>query len=333
MLVADGDSLVVEADDAGVGDRDAEDVAGEVIEHGLLALAPGRAMDDPGLRPDGVGQNQVGTAPLQRGPEFAAHELGQGSDGNQEGSARRSPMGGVVGNAASSRCASRWSFDTSTPMVSFFIFFRASALKLHRHFAFAWTEQSRECIARLIRRGEYGSTTMSSRRTSHLTLRRVIALDATVTVASRSGVKAVPFASLHRLPGATANVETVLAPGDLITGFNVPAGPWTRRSLYLKIRDRQSYEFALASAAVALHMDGSEVREARIALGGVATIPWRCREAEDVLAGKILDETSAQAAARAAFADARPRTHNGFKVALGKATLVRALLQAAELEG
>jgi xanthine dehydrogenase YagS FAD-binding subunit len=161
----------------------------------------------------------------------------------------------------------------------------------------------------------------------------LIALDATVTVASPSGVKAVPFASLHRLPGATANVETVLAPGDLITGFSVPAGPWTRRSLYLKIRDRQSYEFALASAAVALHMDGSEVREARIALGGVATIPWRCREAEDVLAGKILDETSAQAAARAAFADARPRTHNGFKVALGKATLVRALLQAAELEG
>jgi xanthine dehydrogenase YagS FAD-binding subunit len=102
-------------------------------------------------------------------------------------------------------------------------------------------------------------------------------------------------------------VETVLAPGDLITGFNVPAGPWTRRSLYLKIRDRQSYEFALASAAVAIDRVGSKVREARIALGGIATIPWRSREAEDALAGKILTEAAAEAAARAAFADARPR--------------------------
>ena len=101
MLVADGDSLVVEADDAGVGGCDAEDVAGEIIEHRLLAFAPGRALYDPGLRPDGVGQNQVGTALLQPGPEFAADELGQGPDGNQEGSARRSPIGAVVGNAAS----------------------------------------------------------------------------------------------------------------------------------------------------------------------------------------------------------------------------------------
>jgi xanthine dehydrogenase YagS FAD-binding subunit len=161
----------------------------------------------------------------------------------------------------------------------------------------------------------------------------LIALEATVTVAGSSGVRTIPFAALHRLPGATPNAETVLAPGDLITGFNVPAGPWTRRSLYLKIRDRQSYEFALTSAAVAIDMVGSKVREARIALGGVATIPWRSREAEDVLAGKTLTETVAEAAARAAFADARPRVHNAFKVALGQAALVRALLQAAELEG
>jgi xanthine dehydrogenase YagS FAD-binding subunit len=84
---------------------------------------------------------------------------------------------------------------------------------------------------------------------------------------------------------------------------------------------------------VALDMDGSKVREARIALGGVATVPWRSREAEDALAGKTLTEEVAEAAARAAFASARPRAHNGFKVALGQATLVRALLQAAELEG
>jgi xanthine dehydrogenase YagS FAD-binding subunit len=161
----------------------------------------------------------------------------------------------------------------------------------------------------------------------------LIALDATVTVAGSSGVRTIPFAALHRVPGATPNVETALAPGDLITGFNVPAGPWTRRSLYLKIRDRQSYEFALTSAAVAIDMVGPKVREARIALGGVATIPWRSREAEDVLAGKTLTEAVAEAAARAAFAHARPRVHNAFKIALGQSTLVRALLQAAELEG
>ena len=161
----------------------------------------------------------------------------------------------------------------------------------------------------------------------------LIALDATVSVAGASGVRTIPFAGLHRLPGATPNAETALAPGDLITGFNVPAGPWTRRSLYLKVRDRQSYEFALASAAVAIDMVGSKVREARIALGGIATIPWRSREAEDVLAGRVLTETVAEAAARAAFADARPRSHNAFKVALGQSTLVRALLQATELEG
>src|ERR1700722_8571509 len=161
----------------------------------------------------------------------------------------------------------------------------------------------------------------------------LIALDAMVNIAGPSGDRTIPFASLHRLQGRTPNVETILAPGDLITEFHVPAGPWTRRSLYLKIRDRQSYEFALASAAAALDMDGSKVREARIALGGVATVPWRSREAEDALAGKTLTEEAAEAAARAAFASARPRTHNGFKVALGQATLVRALQQAAELEG
>src|SRR6202041_2769320 len=140
-----------------------------------------------------------------------------------------------------------------------------------------------------------------------------------------SGDRTIPFAALHRSPGATPNLETTLAPGELITGFHVPSGPWTKRSLYLKIRDRQSYEFALASAAVALDMDGSKVRDARIALGGIATIPWRSREAEDALAGKILTETVAEAAARAAFAGAKPRVHNAFKVALGQSPLVRAL--------
>jgi xanthine dehydrogenase YagS FAD-binding subunit len=105
-----------------------------------------------------------------------------------------------------------------------------------------------------------------------------------------------------------------------------------RRSLYLKIRDRQSYEFALASAAVALDLDGARVKQARIALGGLAALPWRAREAEAHLLGRTLDEQTVEAAATAAFADARGREHNAFKVELGKRTLARALHQAAALE-
>jgi xanthine dehydrogenase YagS FAD-binding subunit len=100
----------------------------------------------------------------------------------------------------------------------------------------------------------------------------------------------------------------------------------------VKVRDRQSYEFALASAAVALELDGDSVKEVRIGLGGVATIPWRAREAEAELLGKPLNEANAAAAAEAAFARARPHEHNAFKVWLGKATLVRALFEAKAME-
>ena len=161
----------------------------------------------------------------------------------------------------------------------------------------------------------------------------LLALDANVEITGPKGAQTVPFATLHRTPGSTPHVETILEPGDVITGFTVPAGSWTRRSLYMKIRDRQSYEFALASAAVALDIAGGVVKQARIALGGVATVPWRAREAEASLAGKPLDEAAATVAARIAFAGAAPRTHNAYKVALGQKTVVRALLQAATLEG
>lgn len=160
----------------------------------------------------------------------------------------------------------------------------------------------------------------------------LIALDAVIEITGVSGNRAVGFAKFHRLPGNSPNVETVLLPGDLITAITVPAGPWTRRSLYLKIRDRESYQFALTSAAVALDIRGDTVREARIALGGVATVPWRARDAEVVLKGKRLDENAAQSAAEAAFAGALPRQHNSFKVLLGKRTLERALLTAARME-
>jgi len=160
----------------------------------------------------------------------------------------------------------------------------------------------------------------------------LIALDATVETLGPNGSRTIAFADLHRLPADTPHIETVLEPGELITFIHVPAAPWTRRSRYVKIRDRQSYQFALTSAAVALDLDGDIVREARIALGGVATIPWRAREAEAVLAGKTLDESTAMEAANAAFSGAKPRQHNAFKISVGKETIVRALIEAKRME-
>jgi|AraplaCL_Col_mCL_1032037.scaffolds.fasta_scaffold00214_39 xanthine dehydrogenase YagS FAD-binding subunit len=160
----------------------------------------------------------------------------------------------------------------------------------------------------------------------------LIALDATVDIEGRRGSRALPFAYLHRLPGKTPNVETDLAADEIITAIEVPLGPWSRRSRYLKIRDRQSYAFALASAAVALDMDGNTVRQARIALGGVATVPWRASPAEAVLKDKVLDEATANEAAEAAFEDAKPLAFNRFKIPLGKTTLMRALLETRDMK-
>jgi xanthine dehydrogenase YagS FAD-binding subunit len=158
------------------------------------------------------------------------------------------------------------------------------------------------------------------------------ALGATVDIEGPQGRRVVAFEDLHRLPGETPHLETNLTPGELITGFSAPAGPWTRRSLYLKIRDRQSYEFALASAAVALDLEGGMVREARVGLGGLSAKPWRSHEAEAALRGRPLTEASAQAAAEAAFADAVVHGETRFKPELGRRTLVRALLQCAAME-
>jgi xanthine dehydrogenase YagS FAD-binding subunit len=160
----------------------------------------------------------------------------------------------------------------------------------------------------------------------------LIALEGSVDLLGPDGARTVPFAGFHRLPGDRPDCETNLRPGELITGFTVPAGPWTRRSLYLKVRDRQSYEFALASAAVALELRDGVVHEARIALGGVATVPWRSGEAEAALKGQPLNEETASTAAEAAFAPARAHGHNAYKLPLGKRTLVRALLQASQME-
>lgn len=160
----------------------------------------------------------------------------------------------------------------------------------------------------------------------------LLALDASVTIIGPSGNRVIPFAELHRLPATTPHRETNLSPGDIIAEFIVPASAWTRRSLYLKIRDRQSYEFAVASVAVALDLDGEVVREARIALGGLASVPWRAREAEAALEGRTITPDTALAAATAAFADAVPQSHNAFKITLGRSALQRALLEAASME-
>jgi xanthine dehydrogenase YagS FAD-binding subunit len=160
----------------------------------------------------------------------------------------------------------------------------------------------------------------------------LIALDASVQIMGPDGGRTLRFATLHRQPGNTPEIESTLRPGEMIAAFEVALAPWMRRSLYLKVRDRESYEFALASAAVALDLRDGRVADARIALGGVATVPWRARTAEQALRGQAIDDASIAAAADSAFADARTREHNAFKVELGRQTLARALRQAAALQ-
>lgn len=159
----------------------------------------------------------------------------------------------------------------------------------------------------------------------------LIALDAVLEIQGLNGGRTLRFADLHRKPGDTPNVETTLMPGELITAINVPAVPGTKRSVYVKVRDRTSYAFALASAAVILDMEGETAKSVRIALGGVASVPWRAVEAETELTGKPITEDTVKGAADAAFADAKTHGGNAYKVALGKATLTRAVFQAAAM--
>jgi xanthine dehydrogenase YagS FAD-binding subunit len=153
----------------------------------------------------------------------------------------------------------------------------------------------------------------------------LVALDAVVHLRGPTGARALPIADFHRLPGQTPDVETALGRGELITHVTIPASPFARRSHYLKTRDRASYAFALASAAVALELDGRRIQAARVALGGVGTKPWRSREAEAALVGQTANGETYKNAAEAALAGARPRKDNAFKPLLAKRTLVRAL--------
>ena len=154
------------------------------------------------------------------------------------------------------------------------------------------------------------------------------ALEATIHVQGINGERSIPIADFHLLPGSTPQRETLLEPGDLITHVTLPPPMPGNRSLYLKLRDRASYEFALASAAVVINVEGGRIARARIALGGVGTKPWRSTEAEEVLAGQRVGERAFRRAADAALRDARPQSQNGFKVELARRCLVHALNEA-----
>ena len=153
----------------------------------------------------------------------------------------------------------------------------------------------------------------------------LVALDASVEVRGTNGQRTVPLMELHRLPGDTPHIETVLEPGEVITAITVPANPVARRSHYLKVRDRASFEFAVVSAAVALEMDGGRIRQARVALGGVGTKPWRVSRVEAALAGASLDPAALRPAAVLAAEGARGRGHNDFKIELMQRAIVRAV--------
>lgn len=159
----------------------------------------------------------------------------------------------------------------------------------------------------------------------------LVALDATMRVRGPQGERSFPVEELYRLPGDTPHLEHTLLPGELIVEVRVPGGPHARRARYLKVRDRASYEFALVSAAAALHIEGGVIRQARLAAGGVGTRPWRMRASEEALIGKAPDRQAFEAAARLALEGARPLSGNHYKVELLPRTMVRALEMAGEI--
>lgn len=155
------------------------------------------------------------------------------------------------------------------------------------------------------------------------------ALEAIIVIRGANGERTVPIGEFFLLPGETPQRETVMQPGDLITHVMLPPPQQYARSHYLKLRDRASYEFALASAAVVLASDSGIIRHARIALGGLGTRPWRSPEAEHALIGKPADRATFAIAADAALRDAKPQSQNSFKIELAKRCLISALITVA----
>jgi xanthine dehydrogenase YagS FAD-binding subunit len=156
------------------------------------------------------------------------------------------------------------------------------------------------------------------------------ALEARIHISGPKGERIVPISEFYLLPGNTPQNETVLAPGDLVTHVSVAALPAGTKSVYLKLRDRASYEFALSSAAVAVKLSGGRIEFVRIALGGVGTVPWRSQEAEKALEGKAPTAENFRVAAAAALRGARSQSQNGFKVELAKRCLTHTLAQATQ---
>jgi xanthine dehydrogenase YagS FAD-binding subunit len=155
------------------------------------------------------------------------------------------------------------------------------------------------------------------------------ALEATVHVAGPAGERAIAFADFHRLPGDTPQIDTNLAPTEIIVAVELPPKGFAANYSYLKVRDRLSYAFALVSVAAALELDGGRIREARLALGGVAHKPWRNVEAEAALRGEATDRSAFTKAADILLHGARSFGHNAFKIGLARRAIERALTQAA----
>jgi xanthine dehydrogenase YagS FAD-binding subunit len=153
----------------------------------------------------------------------------------------------------------------------------------------------------------------------------LIVLDAELELSGPNGKRTVPIGDFHLVPGDTPHIETVLSAGEMITGIEIPASPAAKRSHYLKVRDRASFEFALLSAAVALELDSGTIRDVRVAAGGVGTKPWRLPEVEAALTGRPADPSTLKAAAEQAGAGAKPARMNAFKLVLLKRTVLRAL--------
>jgi xanthine dehydrogenase YagS FAD-binding subunit len=158
----------------------------------------------------------------------------------------------------------------------------------------------------------------------------LVALDAEIRLVGEDGERVIKLADFYRLPGDTPNVENDLRPGELITEVHVPRKDWAAYSTYVKVRDRQSYEFALCSAAVALDVQDGRIADARVAAGGVATVPWRVPAVEESLRGKPVALASFEEAASKAVDAAAPLPGNAFKASLLKRTIVRALLELTE---
>jgi xanthine dehydrogenase YagS FAD-binding subunit len=156
------------------------------------------------------------------------------------------------------------------------------------------------------------------------------ALEATIHIQGAKGEREVPISEFFLVPGNTPHRENVLEPGDLITYVTLPAPKANRKQVYLKLRDRASYEFALASAAIVAEVNDGKLSYVRVALGGVGTKPWRSLEAEQALHGKPADEVSFRRAAEAALHGATPQSENGFKVELAKRCITHALTLATK---